>query len=562
MDFHIWFKRYGVYATVVLIGLLLIGNIYLIYENNKRIEYHKNVYENAENIRVNTLEIIRNLHLLDMALRSYALVKSNETFLRIADSCAERRPEIFANLQRSLAAQHFPMQDFYPMRDSMAAYMVVIGIMRDHLVHDRKDEFIKILTVDPGRRAFLAYQPFSQKVDAFEGNISRNAQLAYGRALRNSYVLQIVLFFIAMPTLAYTAFFTSRSLLLSEKLQESNERNYRMVAEQNTVLEMTVAERTKEIAAQNEEILGQNEEIAAHNEQLLMQREEIEKQRNTLKQQNEELQEAKKIIEKQNAQIQVRHDLLAEEVDKQTQHLKKTNLELVEQNSRLEQFAYIISHNLRAPMARLIGLASILQYSKNQAEAESIVKMMVKSTSELDHVIKDLGFILGIQNPVSMIITEVDLNEMIDRTLTMLESEIKETSARIVKNLDSLTTIRSLQPYVESIFYNLISNAIKYRHPDRPPEVKISAYENEEFIEVKIEDNGIGIDLEKNRDNLFSLYKRFHFHVEGKGLGLYLVKTQMNMLGGDVDVESTEGEGTMFSLFFKRRYTSTQPHQH
>ena len=73
----------------------------------------------------------------------------------------------------------------------------------------------------------------------------------------------------------------------------------------------------------------------------------------------------------------------------------------------------------------------------------------------------------------------------------------------------------------------------------------------DEYVQIDIADNGLGIDLEAHKENLFSLYKRFHFHVDGRGLGLYLVKTQVTALGGKIDVKSKEGEGTVFSLWIK-----------
>jgi signal transduction histidine kinase len=105
---------------------------------------------------------------------------------------------------------------------------------------------------------------------------------------------------------------------------------------------------------------------------------------------------------------------------------------------------------------------------------------------------------------------------------------------------------------MESVFYNLISNAIKYRHPDRQPSISVQSNLKDEYVQIDVADNGLGIDLKTHKDNLFSLYKRFHFHVEGKGLGLYLVKTQLGALGAKIEVKSTDGVGTVFSLFIKR----------
>jgi signal transduction histidine kinase len=112
--------------------------------------------------------------------------------------------------------------------------------------------------------------------------------------------------------------------------------------------------------------------------------------------------------------------------------------------------------------------------------------------------------------------------------------------------------VYAVLPYVESIINNLLTNAIKYRHPDRHPIIQISTTIDNEYVCLKVKDNGLGVDLSKYRNDIFNLYKRFHLHVDGKGLGLYLVKTQVTALGGKIDIESEPEKGTTFLVYFKR----------
>ncbi|HEY5825989.1 MAG TPA: ATP-binding protein, partial [Cyclobacteriaceae bacterium] len=300
-----------------------------------------------------------------------------------------------------------------------------------------------------------------------------------------------------------------------------------------------------EILVQNEEIKAQNEEMSARNEQLINQQNEIEKQHKELSDQNIRLKEAHRTIESQNKVIRQKNEELVAEVNHQTQDLRETNSELIEQNSRLEQFTFIISHNLRAPMARLVGLSSLLNLSKEEEEKTNIIDLMVRSTSELDNVIKDLSLILGIQKLSTQVYSEIKLSELVHKTVKMLEQDIEETQAEVTTEL-AIDTIYSLPQYIESILYNLISNAIKYRHPGEKPVVKIKSEIKDNRVVLRVSDKGLGIDVDKHRNNLFNLYKRFHFHVEGKGLGLYLVKTQIESLGGAISVESEVGQGTTF----------------
>jgi signal transduction histidine kinase len=333
-----------------------------------------------------------------------------------------------------------------------------------------------------------------------------------------------------VPTLGYTAYYTNRTLLISEQLRKSEEEKAAIFLQQNQLLEKTVHERTSEILAQNEEIMAQNEEIGMHNEQLL---------------------KAKLIIENQNKYIQQKNEDLATEVQRQTQDLKQANQELTEHNSRLEQFAFIISHNLRAPMSRIVGLSSILDFTKDVSEVSEIVKLMLKSTHDLDQVIKDLTVILGVQKMSTQVLDNIQLDSLLLKVINTLEKEIKETKTSISSDFSKADNVKSLLPYMESIFYNLISNSIKYKHPDRPPSIHIQATIQGEYVQIEVADNGLGIDLQMHKENLFTLYKRFHFHVEGKGLGLYLVKSQILALGGKIEIKSKEGEGSIFSLFIK-----------
>ncbi len=539
-----WLRENSVYAIALLIAVLLACNIYLIYRNAQQIEHNQNLYQEAEQVKSTTVDVVRNLHLLDMALRSYALVKQPH-FLTLADSCIDVRESIFRRLESALDRQGYEMHRFRAMKDSVDAYYQVIDVMRGLLRAGRVEEFRRVLAPDPGYAAWAAFVPFSDHVFAFESAVSARAEAQYRRALKNSYWLQVVIFMIAVPTLGYTAYYTRRSLRFSRNVNASMRENLHSVAQQKAVLERMVEERTREI-------MEQKEEIAARNEQLLLHQREIEVQRNEMYEQNEELQNAKRIIELQHREIKKRHDVLALEVDRRTRDLKKTNIELVEHNNRLEQFTYIISHNLRAPMARLTGLASLLHHSEDSGESQKIIQLMVRSTGELDQVIRDLGVILGVQRTGSVPVEEIDLECALQKVVNILEPEIADTGATIERDL-KVRNFYSLPPYIDSILYNLISNALKYRHPDRAPQIVLTSKMQNKKIRIDVLDNGLGIDLEKNSSNLFNLYKRFHFHVEGKGLGLYLVKTQVMALGGTIDVKSRVDEGTTFTLLFNQR---------
>jgi signal transduction histidine kinase len=303
-----------------------------------------------------------------------------------------------------------------------------------------------------------------------------------------------------------------------------------------------VHDRTQEILAQNEEIKAQNEEIISHNEHLVAQQNEIEKQAVQLLEKNAELERIRMAISSKNVS-------LSSELERQNHHLTSANKELLEQNNRLEQFAYIISHNLRAPIARLIGLTSIVNLDDPE-DTSKVLSMIHQSSEELDSIVKDLTRILSIQRLSPTLYTDIDLEMLLLKIKTIFAKELTDINATIQSQLQ-VKTLFSLSPYIESIFLNLISNSIKYRHPDRDLHIVVRSSHNNGHIHLAFEDNGLGIDLQRNGQNIFNLYKRFHFHVEGKGIGLFLVKTQVDALGGTITVNSENDRGTTFEISFK-----------
>lgn len=519
-----------------VISLMLLGNLALMYYNSGVIEENRTLQFDAEKAKVNTLDIIRNLHLLDIGLRGYALTR-NDQLLSAYDSANMHRERIFARLHDALAHQRFPhMDSLRAMEQSVAEYFQVADTMLFLAKSGRDAEFKKLLNEDRGLYTWQHFKRFSKLVNDFENNISADASVKYQQAVRNTYLLQILLCVLAIPVLIYMAYFSAKTFMFSDQLRSMQEERNRMLREQNDRLDMLVKQKTEDILTQNEEITAQNEEIRAHNDQLVLQQEQIQK--------------AQRIIEEQSIIIHRKNEELTREVARQTTDLRATNSELVAQNSRLQQFTYIISHNLRAPLARLKGLANVLGGSTDIAEKEQIFQYMVQSSNDLETVISDLSTILNVQRSHTLVKSDVHLYDVIHRVIESLQTEIQQTRASVTLRLEENVVVASFGPYAESIFYNLISNAIKYRNPEKDLEVMITGRVSSRFFCVIVKDNGLGIDLASHGATIFNLYKRFHFHVEGKGLGLYLVKTQIEALGGHIEVFSTPYEGTQFHVYF------------
>lgn len=231
---------------------------------------------------------------------------------------------------------------------------------------------------------------------------------------------------------------------------------------------------------------------------------------------------------------------------------KKVTADLVQRNKDLEQFAYIVSHNLRSPVANIVGLASELREDNlDEAEKAYFIDALSASVSRLDNVITDLNNILQVSRNVNENKETVQFRALMEEIRSSMGTQLQEKHVTIHCDFTELEEIQTLKSYMHSIFYNLISNSVKFRRADADPHIDIKSYRTKHTTGLIFKDNGIGIDLERNGKYLFGLYKRFHPELaEGKGMGLYMVKTQVETLGGKVYVDSKINEGTTFRVEF------------
>jgi PAS domain S-box-containing protein len=230
---------------------------------------------------------------------------------------------------------------------------------------------------------------------------------------------------------------------------------------------------------------------------------------------------------------------------------------LFKQNRDLQQFTYIVSHNLRAPVANVVGLTKLLQkLDKNAAPYNTALTNLDKSAVRLDNVIKDLSKILSVKSDdkdgdLYEESETVIIADLITEVLQSLQETLVSINADVKLSLVTNASLDIKRAYLYSIIHNLLTNAIKYRSNERPLQVQIQCVEENEQIMIAVKDNGTGMDMTKVKPHLFKLYKRFHTDVEGKGLGLYLVKSQVEALNGQIEVESEMGVGTEFRISFK-----------
>jgi PAS domain S-box-containing protein len=233
---------------------------------------------------------------------------------------------------------------------------------------------------------------------------------------------------------------------------------------------------------------------------------------------------------------------------------EKMSADLIQRNLNLEQFTFIVSHNLRGPTANIIGFNEFLQDENiSLKEQKELQQGLSKSVKALDAVIKDLNNILQIKSEVNEKKEIIAFSKIVDDTIASIADIIDKHDARVTADFSEVDEIYSLKIYLASIFYNLISNSIKYCKPNEKPLIEIKSRKENDKIILTFKDNGLGIDLKKQGAKIFGLYNRFHSHVEGKGMGLYMVKTQVESLGGKISITSQVNTGTEFTIEFNNQ---------
>jgi len=171
---------------------------------------------------------------------------------------------------------------------------------------------------------------------------------------------------------------------------------------------------------------------------------------------------------------------------------------------------------------------------------------------KLDNVIMDLNHILQVKKGSNETKEIVNLSGLLNDVTESVNGLMQKENVKIITQFE-VAEIMTLKSYLYSIFYNLIINSIKYKKENESPVIKIESIKRKDKIELLFKDNGSGIDLEKKGDQVFGLYKRFHLHTEGKGMGLFMVKTQVEALGGKISIQSEVNQGTEFKIDFEHR---------
>ncbi|MFN3404276.1 MAG: 7TM diverse intracellular signaling domain-containing protein [Cytophagaceae bacterium] len=303
--------------------------------------------------------------------------------------------------------------------------------------------------------------------------------------------------------------------------------NEKLIREQNSILERKIKERTIELEIHKEEIIKRNNEVEYKNKLL---------------------ENANKIINDQNARLQEYNCNLEDLVQERTFKLSESYREILIKKSQLEQFTFVSAHSLRAPLATLLGLVNILDLDQIDSENLILVKNIQKTAHKLDDIIIDLNNILSLSQDCNLVYEEFYFESVFKSVCEMLSDKIDDNGVKFSHHISDSVRLYLVKSYVQNILYTLINNSLTHKAKYRIPEIEVKFFKSGNKVKLVVEDNGIGIDLTKYGDKIFGLYKRFNLNVPGKGLGLFIVKTQVELLGGAIKLESIPDQGTIIEV--------------
>ncbi|NND88471.1 MAG: HAMP domain-containing histidine kinase, partial [Flavobacteriaceae bacterium] len=185
---------------------------------------------------------------------------------------------------------------------------------------------------------------------------------------------------------------------------------------------------------------------------------------------------------------------------------------------------------------------------ESKEEEQELLSSLRSISNNLNRTITHLNEVVNIQNNVNDATEELQLEKVLQHVKGSIQHTLLKADATIYSDFSEVPTVTYIPAYLESIFYNLITNSVKYQHPDRSPVIDIFTIEEDFDTYLIVKDNGLGIDLSTYGDRLFKMYQTFHHHEDGAGMGLFLLKNQVEAMKGSIEVESSVEVGTTFKI--------------
>jgi PAS domain S-box-containing protein len=245
-----------------------------------------------------------------------------------------------------------------------------------------------------------------------------------------------------------------------------------------------------------------------------------------------------------------------EKIVEQTTRLASVAEDMKRKNNQLEEFTQIVSHNLRSPVGNILTLLSFYEGAESEGEKAEYISLLKEAAGTTLVMLNELNDILKIKQTKNIEKQDLKFEKVMQQIRTMMNARITELGAEIVTDFSAAPDISYPTIYLESILLNLLDNALKYYCPGRPPRVEVNTSINQQGnIILEIKDNGVGINLQRYGHQVFKLRKTFHHHPESRGIGLFMIKNQIEAMGGEITISSKENEGTSFFINFNKHQT-------
>jgi len=229
--------------------------------------------------------------------------------------------------------------------------------------------------------------------------------------------------------------------------------------------------------------------------------------------------------------------------------LKEANEELKKINHTLDTFVYHTSHNLRAPLANIMGILEILDRNPSEAERERFIRYGIQNVKSLDETIQRI-IDYSYNSRAEQVMKPIRVKLLVDNIFSSLSLSDLDFDSQMINEIPEELSLYTDAERLRMVFLNLLSNALKYSDPQKEKAlVHISALQKEDGYEFRIRDNGIGIPQEQQA-KIFDMFFRASQQGKGSGLGLYIVYEVMEQLSGRISFESEEGKGSTFILYF------------
>lgn len=224
---------------------------------------------------------------------------------------------------------------------------------------------------------------------------------------------------------------------------------------------------------------------------------------------------------------------------------------VMEQNKRLLNFSYIVSHNLRSHTSNIESILYLIESAESEEERNEMMQLLKSVSNSLDETMKHLNEVVNINTNINLVTKPLILSNYVNKAKEILSEQIQINDVSFITNIPDDAMINYNSAYLESIIYNLISNAIRYKHPERKLIIAINLRKENDKDVIEITDNGIGIDLARNGDKIFGMYKTFSNNSDARGIGLFITKNQIDAMGGTITVDSELNVGTTFKIYIK-----------